>query len=136
VAFQFRIVTGSGIPIYRQIIDQVRSAISVEDLTAGDQLPSVRSVAEQLVVNPNTIAKAYAGLVQDGLVETAPGKGFFVATRRRRLTNDEQRRRLDLAVDAFAHEVLLLDIPRSEVIEAIEQRLKGLEPVPRSEEET
>ena len=136
MAFQFRIVTGSGIPIYRQIIDQVRSAISVEDLTAGDQLPSVRSVAEQLVVNPNTIAKAYAGLVQDGLVETAPGKGFFVATRRRRLTNDEQRRRLDLAVDAFAHEVLLLDIPRSEVIEAIEQRLKGLEPVPRSEEET
>jgi len=136
VAFQFRIVTGSGIPIYRQIIDQVRAAIATEDLVAGDQLPSVRALAEHVVVNPNTIAKAYAGLVQDGLVDTSPGKGFFIATRRRRLSSDEQRRRLGLAVDAFAHEVLLLDISRNEVLEAVEERLKQLEPSPTPKEES
>jgi GntR family transcriptional regulator len=134
LAFQFRIVTGSGIPIYRQIIDQVRAAIAVESLTAGDQLPSVRAVAEQLVVNPNTIAKAYAGLVRDGLVDTAPGKGFFVASRRQRLSSDEQHRRLEVAVDAFAHEVLLLDISRDDVVKAVDRRLRTLEPASQPQE--
>ena len=132
MAFLFNIVTGAGLPLYKQLIDQVRAAVASEDLVQGDQLPSIRTLAERLVVNPNTIAKAYAEMVHDGLIDTLPGKGYFVAPRRQRLTREEQERRLNAAVELLVHEVVLLDFTRDEIIERLSARLRSLEPVARS----
>ena len=79
--FTLRITPGSPAPIYQQITTQLRHAISTGAIAPGELLPSVRVQAEQLLVNPNTVAKAYADLSRDGLLETLPGKGLAVAPR-------------------------------------------------------
>ena len=132
MSFQFVITTGAGTAIYRQLVDQVKGGIASEALREGDQLPSVRALAELLVVNPNTIAKAYGDMVREGLVETAPGKGYFIAHRLQILTREEQERRLSAAADSFVNEVVLLDFTRAELIDAVEQRLLALEPAKRT----
>jgi GntR family transcriptional regulator len=128
MAFQFNIATGTGVPIYKQLVDQAKAAVASADLTEGDPLPSIRVLAELLVVNPNTVAKAYNEMTLEGLIVTSPGKGFFVAPRRQMLTRDERKRRLDAAVEAFAHEVVLLEFSREGLLEAVERRLKSMEP--------
>jgi len=115
VALELSIATGSSVPIYRQITDQVRLAIASGQLAPGDPLPSVRAVAERLVVNPNTVARAYADLARDGRVVTQPGRGLTVAPRRQILSEEERRRRLEAALDEFVREVVLLDFGREEI---------------------
>ena len=78
-AFHINVTTGAGTPIYRQIIDQVRLGVATGALLPGQAMPSVRSLAERLVVNANTVVKAYAELVRDGVLESQQGMGFFVA---------------------------------------------------------
>jgi GntR family transcriptional regulator len=75
----FRVNTSSGLPVYLQLIEQVKQALDVGALRPGDQLPAIRRVAEELVVNPNTVAKAYRELEHDGVVELRQGAGAFVA---------------------------------------------------------
>lgn len=115
MALELSIATGSSVPIYRQITDQVRLAIASGQLAPGDPLPSVRAVAERLVVNPNTVARAYADLARDGRVVTQPGRGLTVAPRRQILSEEERRRRLEAALDEFVREVVLLDFGREEI---------------------
>jgi GntR family transcriptional regulator len=91
-AFNINITTGSGTPIYRQIVDQVRLAVATETVPAGHAMPSVRSLAEQLVLNANTVAKAYGELVRDGVLESHQGMGFFVAAHRRIVIGDRANR--------------------------------------------
>jgi len=79
---EIRVAPGGSRPIYRQIIDQVRQAVATEELAVGDALPSVRRLAEDLVVNHNTVAKAYAELVREGVLESQHGRGVFVANAR------------------------------------------------------
>ncbi len=74
-----QISTGSSQPIYAQIVAQVESAVARRELQPGDKLPPVRRLAEELVVNPNTVAKAYSLMEQAGLVSTRQGAGTFVA---------------------------------------------------------
>jgi GntR family transcriptional regulator len=69
----------SGIPIYRQLIDQVRHAVETGALRAGEQLPGIRRLSEELVINPNTVAKAYRELEHEGVIELRHGAGAFVA---------------------------------------------------------
>ena len=76
--FDVTISTGSKVPIYKQITDQVWQGVATGRLQVGDQLPSVRALAEELVVNPNTIARAYADLTRDGLIESRAGRGKVV----------------------------------------------------------
>jgi GntR family transcriptional regulator len=128
MAFQFNVVTGSGVPIYKQLVDQLRAAVATEEIGVGYQLPSIRALAERIVVNPNTIAKAYGEMVHDGLIENWPGKGYFVAARRQRLSREEQERCLGSAVETFVHEVLLLEFSRDEILERVDSRLRSLEP--------
>src|SRR4051794_11559002 len=92
-----RITPNSPTPIYQQITTQLRHAITSHTLRPGDLLPSVRSLAEQLLINPNTVAKAYADLSKDGLLDSLPGKGLAVGSRRPGvgLTKAERLRRLD-----------------------------------------
>lgn len=75
----FRSNPSSGVPVYLQLIEQVKHAIDVGALRPGDQLPAIRRVAEDLVINPNTVAKAYRDLEQAGVIELKQGAGAFVA---------------------------------------------------------
>ena len=71
----------SGVPFYRQVIDQVKAAIATETLSPGDRLPTVRQLAVDLSINPNTVSRAYTELELTGLVETQMGSGTFVGSR-------------------------------------------------------
>ena len=75
----FRSNPASGVPVYVQLIEQVEHAVDVGALRPGDQLPTIRRVAEDLVINPNTVAKAYRDLERDGVIELRQGAGAFVA---------------------------------------------------------
>jgi GntR family transcriptional regulator len=74
----FRSDPSSGVPVYLQLIEQVKHAIDVGALRPGEQLPAIRRVAEDLVINPNTVAKAYRDLEHDGVIELRQGAGAFV----------------------------------------------------------
>ena len=126
-AFQLNITTGAGTPIYRQIVDQVRLAVVTGDLPAGQAMPSVRSVAERLVVNVNTVVKAYGELVRDGVLESHHGKGFFVAQKRQVYSKAERVRRLRLARDAFVREAVFLDFTDDEIRRAVDDKLAELD---------
>src|SRR5437868_475252 len=95
MAIEFSVVTGSEVPIYRQIVDQICRAIATGQLDVGEQLPSVRILAEQLVINPNTVRKTYADLVRQGILDSQQGKGVFVARRRTVYTKAERMRRIN-----------------------------------------
>ena len=73
-----QIVAGSPQSLYRQITDQIRRLIATEKMAVGSPLPSVRQLAKDLRINPNTVAKAYAELVRDGVLESQAGRGYFV----------------------------------------------------------
>jgi GntR family transcriptional regulator len=75
---QFRLDRQSGVPAYRQIVDQVRQALRLGLLGPGDQLPTVRDVVKQIAINPNTVHRAYRDLEQQGLTEGRPGSGTFI----------------------------------------------------------
>ena len=75
----FRPNPGSGVPIYLQLMEQVRHAVETGALRTGEQLPGIRKVAEELVINPNTVAKAYRELEHEGVVELRQGAGAFIA---------------------------------------------------------
>ena len=117
------IATGSSVPIYRQITEQVRLAVATGRLTVTDQLPSVRALAETLMLNPNTVARAYADLAREGVIETRPGRGVFIITKRRVFAREEARRRLEPLINSLISEGLALDFAPRELQEAFERRL-------------
>lgn len=125
-----RISTGSTTPIYRQLIDQIRLVVLRGRLTPGDRLPSVRSLAQRLVINPNTVARAYGELARDGVIESQQGKGYFVATKRQVYTRAHRRRRLAPLLEALVSEAALLDFSADDVMTALQEKLReyGLEP--------
>jgi GntR family transcriptional regulator len=83
--------SSSGVPIYVQLKEQIRHAIETGSLTAGDQLPGIRGLAENLVINPNTVIKAYRELENEGVLEIRHGLGAFVATRRSKSKPEDMR---------------------------------------------
>jgi GntR family transcriptional regulator len=123
VAHKFHISTGSPIPIYRQIADQVRLAVATGNLSVGDPLPSVRSLAEELVINPNTVARAYADLAREGLLEPRAGLGVFITRRRRVFTKEEGRRRLEPILNSLVSEAMSLGCSFEDLREAFESKL-------------
>jgi len=123
---RFRITPGSQVAIYKQIADQVRRAVASGELAVGDSLPSVRALAGELVVNANTVAKAYAELTQSGVLESRPGRGLFVAKKRSVFTKAERHRRLDEALDTFIGEAVSLDFSAEEIVERLRERLAQL----------
>jgi GntR family transcriptional regulator len=130
--FHIAISTGAAAPIYRQIGDQVRLGVATGALGPGDPLPSVRALADRLVINANTVAKAYAELVRDGVAESRQGLGFFVANKRRQVYSRAERlRRLHQAVEAFVHEAVFLDFTADEVREAVDDKLAELDLQPK-----
>jgi GntR family transcriptional regulator len=126
-AFHINVATGTGTPIYRQIIDQVRLGVATGALVPGQAMPSVRSLAERLVLNANTVVKAYAELVRDGVLESQQGMGFFVAEKRQIYSKAERLRRLRLAVDNFIHEAVFLDFSAEEIRKVVDAKLTELD---------
>jgi GntR family transcriptional regulator len=102
-AFRFHLDMKSGVPVYRQIVDQVRGAVASRALAAGEQLPTVRALAVDLEVNPNTVVRAYRELEYDGLIETHQGTGTFISEQKLPRAGDERQRQLGQIVsDAVA----------------------------------
>jgi GntR family transcriptional regulator len=123
VNLNIAINTGSAMPIYKQITDQVRLAVARGRLAVGDPLPSVRSLAEELVVNPNTVARAYTDLAREGLIESRAGRGVFVTRKRKMFTREEGWRRLGPLMEGLIGEAMVMDFTREELCEAFEKQL-------------
>ena len=96
----FHVRPDSGEPIYVQLVRQIKHAVATGALAHGDQLPSVRQLAGELVVNPNTVVRAYRELEHAGLLEGVPGRGWYVTYGKSKLRDEERRRRLQAFIDA------------------------------------
>jgi GntR family transcriptional regulator len=93
-ASQFALDLHTGVPVYRQLIDQVRAGIASGKLSAGDQLPTVRQLAVDLAINPNTVMRAYRELELGGLLETHQGTGTFISDKKPEKKSAERERQL------------------------------------------
>ncbi len=96
--FSFQLDLRSGVPVYRQIMDQVLGGIAARRLASGDQLPTVRQLAVDLSINPNTVIRAYRELEIRGFLETHQGSGTFISVQKVEQDDDERRRKLDSIV--------------------------------------
>jgi GntR family transcriptional regulator len=112
--------------IARQITDGIRIAIASGKLPVGAQLPSVRGLAQQLTINPKTVAKAYNELANEGWINATQGLGLFVAAPRQLLSDSERRRRLASAIETFSGEVIGLDYPLDHILERLTTKLAPL----------
>ena len=99
--FEFRLDLQSGVPVYRQVIDQVMGGIAAGALAPGDQLPTVRQVAVDLSINPNTVVRAYRELEIRGVLETQQGTGTFVSHQKVKRDDVERERQLNQLVGEF-----------------------------------
>jgi GntR family transcriptional regulator len=100
--FQFALDLRSGVPIYRQLIDQVRGGMASGTLVSGDQLPTVRQLAVDLAINPNTVLRAYRELELGGTLETQQGTGTFISTKKIKRDDAERERQLSQLAGEFA----------------------------------
>lgn len=114
------VVTGSPVPIFQQIVDQVTEAVVAGRLEEDEALPSVRTLAEQLTINVNTIVKAYAILAQEGIIEARGTRGYFVPPRRQLYIKAERRRRLDPLLRSVLSMALRLGYTPEEIVEHVE----------------
>lgn len=126
------IATGDTRPINRQIVDGVRRLIASGELPVGAALPSVRGLAQQLSINPNTVAKAYGELTLEGWVESRAGLGLFVLPPRQLLSDAERERRLGEAIDRFTGDVIGLGYSGTEVLDRVAAELAASLPRKRA----
>jgi GntR family transcriptional regulator len=119
---EFRIDPSSRLPIYRQLRGQFREAVARGKLLPDERLPSVRELSRTLVVNPNTIARLYTELEREGLLNTRPGLGVFVAPPRTELTKRVRRERLVELLDHFLTEAVHLGFTADEVVALVGER--------------
>ncbi|HLJ89065.1 MAG TPA: GntR family transcriptional regulator [Candidatus Angelobacter sp.] len=125
--FQFRLDLHSGVPVYRQLIDQVRSGLASGRLVAGDQLPTVRQLAVDLAINPNTVLRAYRELELGGLLETQQGTGTFVRHKKVQSSegDEERQRQLSQLVDEFLARAGAAGFRVEELLERLSERMEG-----------
>ena len=109
---QFRIDNASGRPVYQQIIGQIKRDIALGRLIKDEKLPTVRQLARQLAINPNTIAKAYRQLEQEGIIVTKPGAGAFVANLDSSLSRAVRKKLLSEELERIAVEAYHMQIDR------------------------
>lgn len=117
----------SGKPVYLQVVDQVKAAAAAGTLRSGEALPSIRPLAEELRVNRNTIAKAYAELESQGVIESIPGKGSFLKGNSSPLRKEARRKLVAEEIDQAIVQAHLLQVPRPEFVELVEERLDVME---------
>ena len=122
-AFQFALDLHSGVPVYRQLIDQVRGGTASGSLTAGDQLPTVRQLAVDLAINPNTVMRAYRELELGGLLETHQGTGTFISDKKPEKKSAERDRQLGQMAGEFAARAGAAGYTLEEVIDRLRELL-------------
>lgn len=120
----WHISTASRLPIYQQLAQQIREAIARGELRPEASLPSVRQLSRELVVNPNTVARAYTELEREGLLVSRPGRGIFVALPRNDLTRAARDRRLTEQLDRWLTEAVNLGYSADEVLRLVAQRVR------------
>jgi DNA-binding transcriptional regulator YhcF (GntR family) len=121
IPLNFRLDSSSGVPFYRQIIDQVLLAVADGRMKAGTQLPTVRQLAVDLSVNLNTVAKAYREMEIRGIVQTQQGTGTFIAARTSTGSREKRKATQDL-MDRFIANAEALGIPIEDLVEALAER--------------
>ena len=119
---EIRIDPADGVPIYRQIVNQVRYAVASGLLEPGDELPTIRALALTLKVTPNTIVKAYEELEAAGILQKRHGSGTFVSGERTRLADRERRRIIEQRIDALLAEAHHLGFSLEELFKLIHRR--------------
>lgn len=118
----YRIDSKSGVPFYRQIIEQVKFAIARGDLGPGDQLPTVRQLSVDLSINPNTVIRAYKEMEIEGLLETHQGSGTFVTSQRPEIDHLERQRMLDQILTELLARASSYGLSLDEVLAGLKQR--------------
>ena len=125
--FEFRLDLQSGVPVYRQIIDQVVGGMAVGTLVCGDQLPTVRQVAVDLAINPNTVVRAYRELEIRGVLETQQGTGTFISQQKVKRDDVEHQRHLAQLVSEFLGRAGAAGFTIRDLIEQLRERQDGSE---------
>ena len=128
---QIHISTQDGVPVYLQIVNQVKYLVAAGRLAPGEEVPSVRALAEQLVINPNTVARAYLELERAGVVVKRHGSGTYVSEEGSPLARKERMRILTQRADALLAEAQHMDVALDEVLALLKDRHKNLNSNPK-----
>jgi GntR family transcriptional regulator len=126
---QIHISTADGVPIYLQIVNQVKYLVAAGRLGPGEEIPPIRVLAERLLVNPNTVARAYLELERSGIVTKKHGSGTFISDAGSPLARRERLKILQQRADALLAEADHLGVEISELLEMIRQRHAIINPV-------
>jgi GntR family transcriptional regulator len=117
----FRLDPASGVPVYRQLIDQVTAGLAAGTLAPGDKLPTVRQLAVDLSINPNTVMRAYRELEIRGMIDTQQGTGTFISARTPRRPDAERQRRLNQMVTEWIARAGAAGFTIEEILEQIHE---------------
>ena len=123
----FQVDFKTGKPVYLQLVDQIRYAAASGGLRVGEPLPSIRPLAEELRVNRNTIAKAYAELESQGVIETIPGKGCFLKENNTPFTKPVRQKILLKEIDEAVVAAHHLQVDRTDFLDLVKERLDYFE---------
>jgi GntR family transcriptional regulator len=119
---QIHVSAQDGVPIYLQIVNQVKYLVASGRLAPGDEVPPIRALAQQLVINPNTVAKAYHELEREGVVTKRHGAGTYVSDNGSPLAKRERTKILAQRIDALLAEARHMDVPVEDLLRLVEQR--------------
>ena len=119
---QIHITATDGVPIYMQVVNQIKYLVAAGRLVAGEELPPIRTLAEKIMVNPNTIARAYRELETAGIVEKRRTAGTYITDQGSPLARRERRKILTDRIDQLLAEAVQMDIEVDEVIKIVQQR--------------
>lgn len=122
---RFELDSKSGVPFYRQIIDQIQFAIADGRLGCGDRLPTVRQLAVELKINPNTVARAYQELEIRGIVDTQMGTGTFIGSGKVEISQRERKRMLDQICTELLSRASTYGFTLAEVVAALKENGEG-----------
>jgi len=125
---QLHISTGDGVPIYLQIATQVKHLVAAGRLAPGDEIPPIRVLAHQLLVNPNTVARAYLELERDGVVVKRHGAGTYISDSGSPLARKERLKILSQRIDALLTEAGHLEVAPEDLLKLIHQRHQSMQP--------
>lgn len=130
---QIHIATIDGVPIYVQIVNQIKYLVASGRLSPGDELPAIRVLAEQLIINPNTVARAYRELELAGIVEKRRTAGTYVSDQGSPLARRERVKILTQRIDALLAEARQMDFAFEDLVKLLEQRSAALQTVSHQE---
>ena len=125
---QLHVSTGDGVPIYLQIANQVKHLVASGRLSAGEEIPPIRVLAQQLLVNPNTVARAYLELEREGVVIKRHGSGTYVSDAGSPLARKQRLKILADRVDSLLAEARHLDVGTEDLVKLLKDRAGALKP--------